>query len=254
MQLHTSIIHAYLHDQPLAQAMDAHWMERIAPADPRRKEVVAALLEELQAIVDTFPVYNASLWKQLFPVDELKKHILVLPVVGSTPCINQVLHKKEMIILQLDLIHIADYTRILSQMVYIMKNYLTKELAKLFIEHRWKQIPDTYLHHINYICFRDGLANLLAWNEDAHQYPFASSSYEARREQCFALLYQALQIHDPALQKQLISHLMHAELWEHFAAGAGMLYLYDILQEQGENALLQLLEKGPRHFAEHIFQ
>ena len=72
----------------------------------------------------------------------------------------------------IDLIHIADYTRIVSQMTYILQNYLTFELSKYLIQKQFPVRSRKYLSLLNHLAFTNGLANYLAWNASCSSYKF----------------------------------------------------------------------------------
>lgn len=124
MQIDSSLIHAFLHDLPMEQTSGYSYVSGFQQPDSKRKDVVSALLSELETIVEEFPVFNKDIWLSLFSdMDELLASLTIIPVVGSTSApMRTEVFKHNVIIL--DLIHIADYTKNpLSNDLYHAKLY-----------------------------------------------------------------------------------------------------------------------------------
>ena len=85
MQIDSSLIHAFLHDLPMEQTSGYSYVSGFQQPDSKRKDVVSALLSELETIVEEFPVFNKDIWLSLFSdMDELLASLTIIPVVGST--------------------------------------------------------------------------------------------------------------------------------------------------------------------------
>ena len=108
-----------------------------------RKEIVEELNRQLHQIVQQFPVFNASLWKQIFDSKELE-NIIIFPVVGSYPRENRVFLYENSTVIQIDLLFIADYTPIVSQMCYILKKLYNIRSFKTIIEEKKNQYLKTF--------------------------------------------------------------------------------------------------------------
>lgn len=254
MYIADSIIHAYLQKQELQTAPDHPLMEHSGIPQSNRQDVVKELLKHLHTFCDTFPVFNAPLWNLMFPAwKESFDHILLLPVVGTFPHGNYVFQKEEQLIIQIDLLYIADFTRILSQMVYIMNNYLTKELALIAIQTAFPYKGTTSEELLDYRTYAYGFANFLSWNESCDAYVFHLDKYEEKKIRSFSALYQLACSQDQKLKKFFLTRLSQIDFWEQFPDIAGMFYLNDIYREQGIDGLLKVYHNGYPDFVSHIF-
>ena len=253
MQIDSSLIHAFLHDLPMEQSSGYSYVSGFQQPDSKRKDVVSALLSELETIVEEFPVFNKDIWLSLFSdMDELLASLTIIPVVGSTSApMRTEVFKHNVIIL--DLIHIADYTRILSQMTYIMQNYITLVITKLCIRHRYPLSTHHYLDMLDDMTFTHGLANWLAWNRNCKEYKFQDDRYEPHKEKAFGMLAQAITIENKALQHTVLHKALHSDFWNQFTAVAGMFYFDDVYHDIGKDDILLLYRHGPKHFIHTIF-
>lgn len=252
MHIQDSIIQAYLQDTPFEEAYDFSKLSGFKKPTPIRKEVVEELNKQLHQIVQNFPVFNTFLWKQIFTKDQLD-NIVILPVVGSYPRENKTFSFENSIVLQIDLLLIADYTPIVSQMCYILKNYITVELAKILLMKQQAK-PLTFLDKLDQMVYIGGIANYLAWNEDCSQYVFSNPTYDKKKEEVFGLLYQVQELEDIENQTKLLTFLKHCSFWENFPAVAGMFYLDDIYHEKGMDGMIACMQRGSKCFIKHIFE
>lgn len=252
MHIQDSIIQAYLQDIPIKDAIDFSKLKGFKKPVSTRKEVVEELNRQLHQIVQQFPVFNASLWKQIFDSKELE-NIIIFPVVGSYPRENRVFLYENSTVIQIDLLFIADYTPIVSQMCYILKNYITLEVSKLLLKKK-EPVPQNFLETLDRMVFVGGLANFLAWNEDCNNYVFGKDTYDKKKEEVFGLLYQAKELKDSQLQKQILSFLDTCSFWENFPAAAGMFFFDDIYREKGRDGIIEYIQKGSKNFVRHIFE
>ena len=152
----------------------------------------------------------------------------------------------------IDLIHIADYTRIVSQMTYILQNYLTFEPIKVSDSEAVPVRSRKYLSLLNHLAFTNGLANYLAWNASCSSYKFYTQKYEAHKERAFGLLSQALQVETKALQHKILVSAVTQEFWNQFPSVAGMFYFDDIYRDLGKKALFCCIDTD-RKFIQTIF-
>ncbi|MGX8833290.1 hypothetical protein ACWG0P_03675 [Amedibacillus sp. YH-ame6] len=254
MRYDDSFIQAYLQESPLSKEPFYKDIRNYQKPDIKRKDIVEELNTKLSSIVNDFPVFNQTLWNMLFSDKEsYLDTICILPVVGSDTMSTRVLRNDETYIL-IDLICVANYTRVVSQMVYILKNHITFEVTKLCILKQYPLSGENYAHILNASAFINGLAHYLSWNESCELYKFYTEKYEPHKEKAFGLLTQAMTIDNRAMQQKIIKHIRSSELWDQFPAVAGMFYFDDIYRELGKKGIKQLYAMGPKNFIAHIFE
>lgn len=252
MRYDNRIVSAYLDGKNPMQEPCFSLLHDYKEADPKRKEVVRALDTQLEGILEEFPVFNRALFKALFP--EYRKelqHVRILSVVGTKE--NRCIKTEDGYDILIDLIHIADYTRIVSQMTYLLQNYLTFELSKYLITKRFAIHSRNYLSLLNHLSFANGLANYLAWNKDCASYKFHTQKYEEHKERAFALLAQALEVESKALQHNILVNAVSQDFWNQFPAVAGMFYFDDVYRSLGKDGVTLLYQRGPKNFIQTIF-
>lgn len=253
MHFDDTLIQAYLNDQPISKTSIYRMIEHYHKPDVKRRDVVRELNLQLHEITKQFPVFNEHLWSMLFHENsDILDTIYICPVVGSDT-MSRTVTKDDQTYFLIDLIGVADVTRIVSQMIYILKNHITFEITKLCI---LKQYPMTSHHYGNMLdasAFINGLSYFLSWNESCELYQFHTDKYEPHKEKAFGLLAQALTIDNKALQHKILVHIHNGDLWEQFPAAAGMFYFNDIYRDLGENGIVQLYRMGPKDFVKHIF-
>ncbi len=254
MKLDTTLIEAFLNDQPLNHTFPYDFIKTFAAPSSKRKDVVKELTSQLKNILDDFPQFNHNLWNRLFnDTSAVLDTIYVLPVVGETTSYAHVEKKDNNYYIIIDLIKIADFTRIVSQMVYILNNYLINEITKICILHKFPVSSKSYIDILNEMVFAHGLANWLAWNEDYKQYKFQSSRYDSHKEKAFGLLAQAVQIENKAIQHKIIIDILHSDFWDQFPAIAGMFYFDDTYHDLREEGILLLFKRGPKDIIKTIY-
>lgn len=254
MQYNDSIINAYLEGRPISKEKLYPYIKNYHTPDSKRKDVVKELNQQLQSITEKFPVFNTHLWSLLFhDMDDALDKIHICPVVGgdtlSTQCV-----KGEEVYLFIDLICVADYTRIVSQMTYILKNHLMYEVTRLCILKKYPLDSKHYASLLDTSAFVHGLSYYLSWNESCSNYKFYTDAYDLRKEQAFGLLLQAMNVDNKAMQHKILLHIRSGDLWNQFPAAAGMFYFDDIYRELGEKGICQLFERGPKGFVKHIYE
>ena len=253
MHYNDSIIQAYRNDQPISKEKLYPNIKNYHKPDTKRKDIVNELNKQLQHIVEQFPVFNAHLWSLLFhDMDDVLDHIYICPVVGSDTLSTQCT-KKEDIYLFIDLICVANYTRIVSQMTYILKNHIMYEITRICILKKYPLHSNNYASLLDASAFIHGLSYYISWNEACMKYKFYTEAYEKRKEQAFGLLAQAMQVDNKAMQHKILLHIRTGDLWNQFPAAAGMFYFDDVYRELGNKGIYQLFEKGPKGFVKHIF-
>lgn len=67
-------------------------------------------------------------------------------------------------------------------------------------------------------------------------------------------MYQAKELKDSQLQKQILSFLDTCSFWENFPAAAGMFFFDDIYREKGRDGIIEYIQKGSKNFVRHIFE
>ncbi len=252
MQYDNSIALAFLKDTEITNEKYFKLLKNYKTPDSKRKDIVKELDYRLETIVNNFSIFNKQLVNILFPDIEKDLHdFCVLAVVGTEQ--NYVIKNNDTTYLLIDLIHIANYTHIVSQMVYILQNYLTLEIIKYLITKKYPFNSENYIDRLNYLSFTMGLSNYLAWNESCSDYVFYTSKYEPYKEQSFGLLAQALEITERSLQKKVLKSISIAQFWNQFPITAGMFYFDDIYREKGYDGILEIYKKGPYNFIQDIF-
>lgn len=254
MHYDDTIIQAYLHDLPISKTKYYKAIQGYHHPDNKRKDIVTELNQQLHHISDQFPVFNAHLWSLLFEdMDDYLDTITICPMVGSNVLSSRKVYNGKTYLF-IDLIHTANYTRIVSQMTYILKNHLSYEITKLCILQKYPLTSHNYATLLDASTFMNGLAHFLAWNESCEQYQFHTDKYEPKKEKAFGLLAQAMQIENHAMQHKILTHIRSSDLWDQFPAVAGMFYFDDIYQEFGISGVLQLYRKGPLNFVQRIYE
>lgn len=237
---------------PITNDTNAYLLQEYEEPDRKRKDIVEELNKQLSTMIEDYPVFNKELWNMLFFSSPMLDTIHICPVVG-TKKIGYQQKTENALYLMIDLIHVANYTQLVSQMVYILQNYITLELAKICIQGTYPTQPTSYIDSLNQFAFTNGLANYLAWNESCDDYQFSSDKYEPHKEKAFGLLAQAIDIQDPQVQYTIVENIVTADFWNQFPSVAGMFYFHDIYQEQGKEGILTLFTQGPQAFIQTIF-
>ena len=254
MKYEPSMILAFLDDKDLQKEENSWMLSQYKQPDPKRKDIVRELMTQLEVITEEFPTFNAPLWNLLFPdMDKIIDRITIVPLVGCENAGNRMERRDDMIYFFIDLINIADMTRIVSQMVYVLQNYLTFEIAKLCIHEDYPLTSRKYVDLLNHLTFTNGLANFLSWNENCSSYKFTSEKYEPRKEAAFGMLASAMEIENKALQHKILMAAVSNDFWNQFPCVAGMFYFYDIYQDLGKDGIALLYRHGPKNFIHTIF-
>lgn len=255
MHFNTTIISAFLADEDITKTEDFWLIQTYQKPNDKRKDIVKALVAKLQNIVEHFPTFNAPLWNALFPCwQPLLDTVWICPLVGEHKHGNHIIRKDHDIYFVIDLLYVADFTRIVSQMEYILQNFLTYEIAKLCIQHDYPLQSENYIDCLNMLTFTNGLANYLAWNQTCSQYKFYTKKYEIYKEKAFGLLASAIKIQQKAIQQNILKSVITADFWDQFPSVAGLFYFDDIYQEFDMQGILNLYQQGPKDFIQTIFQ
>lgn len=254
MNYETSIIQAYLDDKDLTKEANSWMLAQYEIPDPMRKDIVRELTSQLEIITEEFPTFNTPLWNILFPqMDIVTDKITIVPLVGCKKAGNRIEHKDGQIYFFIDLIYIADMTRIVSQMLYILQNYLTFEIAKLCIHQDYPLQSKKYMDILDHLTFTNGLATFLSWNKDCSQYKFHTEKYEPRKEQAFGMLASAMEIENKALQHKILLAAISNDFWKQFPSVAGLFYFDDVYRDIGKEGISLLYRHGPKNFIHTIF-
>lgn len=252
MQYDNSIVSAFLNGTDITNEKYFYFLKNYKTPDIKRKDIVKELDHQLKTILDEFPTFNKNLFNKLFP--NIKKDLnnfCILAVVGTEQ--NCIVDKEGTVYILIDLIHIANYTRIVSQMVYIMQNYLTLEITKYLITKQYPLTSNNYIDILNHLSFTNGLSNYLAWNESCDNYIFYTPKYDTYKEKSFGLLAQAIEIDDISLQQRLLENIPSADFWNQFPIIAGMFYFDDVYREKGYDGILEIYNRGPKDFIHNIY-
>lgn len=255
MILKDSIIQAYLQNKPIDTAQDYTLLHNLTTPNYGRMEIVKELYQRLTITLQQFPIFNQTLWNALFPNwKDTLKDVCILPVVGLTSSIHPIQVIDGTTYIVIDLIQTANYTRIVSQMEYLLQNLLMTSLAELCIQDSYpvKSIP--YLQTLDSMFFKEGLKTYLSWNKDCSQYVFQDENYAKRKEMTFGFLYDAVNIQDKTTQEKILQHIQQADFWNQFPMIAGLFFFDDIYHEDGIQGIIDIYQKGPYNIASTIFQ
>lgn len=254
MNFNTSIISAFLSDKDITKEESFWLIQNYRKPNDQRKDIVKALASKLNDIIEKFPTFNAPLWNVLFPCCEtILDTIWICPVVGDHAYGNHVIQKDDAIYVVIDLLYVANFTRIVSQMEYMMQNFLTFEIAKVCIHHDYPLQSKRYVDVLNHLAFTNGLANYLAWNHSCSLYKFYTEKYETHKEKAFGLLASAMEIQDNDMQQKILKSAETADFWNQFPSVAGLFYFDDIYREFDIRGIQILYQQGPRNFIQTIF-
>lgn len=252
MKLNKEIVETFIQDGSFLSCTYYPFLKSFHAPDPKRKEVVIELSAQLEALVEAFPTFNTALWTSLFPtMDKVLQKVTIVPVVGTSQ--HSVITSGEEILIFLDLHYIADITPIVSQMSYIMQNYLHLQLCQRCIRDDYPFTAQSYQELLAYDTFVHGLANFIAWNANAKQYKFYTEKYEPYKEKAFGMLASALEVENKALQHRILLESSKGEFWSQFPKVAGMFYFDDMYREYGVQGINVLYKRGWKHFVTHIF-
>lgn len=252
MYIQTELIQAFLSDSAIEETALFSLLDDFTKPDPMRKEVVKELTNRLTQIVEAFPTFNPAIWNVLFQdTQDITDDIIIVPVAGTK---GHCMIKEDHLYILVDLIQIADMTPIVSQMCYVMQNYLHQEIAQLCIRQHYPFTAQSYHEMLDYFTFTNGLANYIAWNESAHLYKFQTEKYDPYKEKAFGMLYSAIEVENKALQHKVLSSATHGDFWNQFPGVAGMFYINDLYQEFGVKGLQSLFQTGWMHLCDRIFQ
>ena len=255
MHLDTTIIHQYLHDLPLADAPLYEYVKNKSIPDPKRKDVVVELHQRLCHMVEYFPLFNHDVFHQLFTnFNTLSNSITLVLCVGEANSYTYKYQFDDQLYIFIDLLLVANFTRYLDEMEYILNNDITKQIALHCIEAQHPLTSHNYSTLLNHFIYRDGLANWLAWNHDIKEYKFQSDNYEEQKAKSFGMLAHAYELEDPRQQQMILLHLMQASFWDKFTSIAGMFYIDDCYHTQGIDGVLSLYQQGDERFIDRIFQ
>ena len=130
---------AFLEGRPVTEEKHFYLLQEYKEADPKRRDIVQELDSQLESIVEEFRPLIKELLRLFSNYREQLKTVCIMAVVGTKE--NRIVKSEEGLCILIDLIHIADYTRIVSQMTYILQNYLTFELSKYLIQKQFLCVP-----------------------------------------------------------------------------------------------------------------
>ena len=215
--------------------------------DPKRKEVVIELVRQLHLLLKEGLFFNQSLFERLFPdYEQILNDVIIYPVVGAPKPYDAIVRQKDhRYVFLIDLHQIADYVNEVHKMVYVIRNFLTKECAHFCIHHAFPYDSiSTFSDMIRYMSFDEGLATYLSWGEDASKYQLNDEKYHEYRKHAFIMMKMALVEKEEENQRAALQIATSGSFWERFPAISG-LFLWEILyREHGIDALHQIYLEG----------
>lgn len=252
MYVQTDVIDAYLQERkiPDQNAWFYPYTNGAHFVSDHRQEVCRAFITECKRY-EGFPLWNASLAHAL-RIDTCE-NIILYPIIGTHPSFDcRIVSHHQKTYLLIDLLHIADHTESLKQMYYVLHHLCHQQLFRKQLYAMYPK-PDSFHEQLSFRFFVEGIALYLSWNEDHRKYVFQSKQYDTRKEQAFVQLFQAYDIKEASLQNRILEGLERCDLWNRFPDIAGMFYLDDLYQEQGDKGIQSYFEQGMDQLFQRIF-
>lgn len=241
LSIDETIIQAYLQDTLLPK--DYASFQQAITLQKNRKEIVQELLKQLKDIIHIFPIYNPILFQKSFQEQLQQTPIIIQPLVNSDQLVK--CHTDQNLRIQIDFIQVANCTRIVSQMHYILCNLLTLHIASYFIKETYLTQANDYLSTLTYLILKDGYANYLAWNQDCANYPFANEKYQSAFKMSSAFIQQAIEIKDIKKQNTIIEYFIQiTDPFKNYALLCGMQQFHQAYQSNKLNGVLNLYKQG----------
>lgn len=249
MNIDTHLIDRYLQDEPVYADADAWIFRNTDPIDPRRHDVVHELCRQVCGL--RWPCFNPALHARLFPhLDAVLEEMTIILIAASSDVPTYLCEHDGQQHLVIDLIQVANLTRIVPAMMHIICNFISLTCAQRCIASDFPGSPASYAQQLDLCCFRDGLANWLAWGSDAQDYQFQDGLLKS----AMRLLNEAYGESDPALQRLILTRVPALPFWKQFLLVAGMLTFHDVYQRGGIEAVHALYRSGWQAFCPRIIQ
>lgn len=258
MIFNDTLIQDFLLDLPLEASKESWIYDNIVPGkhmyaapDPKRKDVALELTNRLSKIINRQDFFNKELLSALFPQrDMIWNSITIYAAIGIPKPYDAILRKDRdgNTIFIIDLHQIADYTREIDKMIFIIQNYLTQELTRICITHDFPSYyATTYKDILSYHTFCEGLIRFLGWGENFRNYQLSTEKYEEHRGKSFLMLQDAMKMHGLDKQKTVLKYLSDAGFWDEFSASAGM-FLWELVAQDGLEIFIEEYKKGWKEF------
>lgn len=256
MMIHDEAIQLYVKDKPIPKLIyKVYPTQPAGQPDPKRKEVVMELFSRILPILNEHTFFNIELCRKLFHhydkvLDTFHFHFLVHAPKGYDIYTK---HMKDATHIYIDLIQVADHTPIVSQMMYILEHEISRVCLETYLSKKLGKAPASYLDALDYDTFKEGLVELLSWNNAIDTYRFNDESYEQHKQKAFGSLYEIMQIDQPNEQTKVLFYLNQASFWERYTCISGMFYLFDIYTAYGADKLCEVYQNGYQNFVKTIF-
>lgn len=249
MNIDTHLIDRYLQDEPVYADADAWIFRNTDPIDPRRHDVVHELCRQVCGL--RWPCFNPALHARLFPhLDTVLEEMSIILTAAASDVPTYLCEQDDQQHLVIDLIQVANLTRIVPAMMHIICNFISLTCAQRCIASDFPGSPASYAQQLDLCCFREGLANWLAWGSDAQDYQFQDGLLKS----AMRLLNEAYGESDPALQRLILTRVPALPFWKQFPLVAGMLTFHDVYQRGGIEAVHALYRSGWQAFCPRIIQ
>mgnify|MGYP006960811854 FL=1 len=160
MNIDTHLIERYLQDEPVYADADAWIFRNTDPIDPRRHDVVHELCRQVCGL--RWPCFNPALHARLFPhLDAVLEEMTIILIAASSDVPTYLCEHDGQQHLVIDLIQVANLTRIVPAMMHIICNFISLTCAQRCIASDFPGSPASYAQQLDLCCFREGLANWL---------------------------------------------------------------------------------------------
>ena len=124
MNIDTHLIERYLQDEPVYADADAWIFRNTDPIDPRRHDVVHELCRQVCGL--RWPCFNPALHARLFPhLDAVLEEMTIILIAASSDVPTYLCEHDGQQHLVIDLIQVANLTRIVPAMMHIICNFIS---------------------------------------------------------------------------------------------------------------------------------
>jgi hypothetical protein len=230
------IINDYIVTKYLSEEIiDNHWIFHsiekgnylYKTPDPKRREVVSKILLRVKEQLIDFDPQNKKLFSTLFPewpvtVDKVN----VLLVVGCPDPYDAMVRYydgKQYVVF--DLIQLAKYVDLGSDIEGLIKRLITHEIAHICLHNKYPiPISEDYVTLLKYITFDEGFAHILAFSDCIESYDF-TGVIDNHYIKSFSKLQKAIKERNGEKQKALMQQSNSGNYWDKFAAISGKLFL-----------------------------
>lgn len=229
-------------------------VEEVAPARHAALRQAADLLEQQLA---GFCPLNRRLWDLLLPAWPAITATRTVFLVAGCPAPYDAMTRVSPLgteVLLFDLNRLLTYTEDPQRLTPLLRAMLTHECAHTCLHRDYPVPPETAAYHdrLQYLCFDEGLAHFLSFQEDIAAVNWNGDAFPQRRAGARARLQEAVRCDTGERQAAFLEQAdTGASFWEKFGAIAGMFAWADAF---GADAMAALYRRGPQGFLPAFFR